>query len=279
MSFADSLSDAITSGWNSLTSMASAATTAAVNALPEGQNAQYQFSYDVFPEDLGSSQYGHFMTITAIVGDKIVTTPTGPISPAPPNRAAYTVGMFIPSGESGTGIIYEQKHEYADVKLANLMGSAIAAFAGGSAGGSDPSLVTSYFGHPINPGVEVLFRHTNLRQFQFAFLMAPSSQKESESMKNIVQKLRMFAAPELNNTTGGIFFNTPAEFEIKFYNKGVENTNIPKIRRCVLTDIMVNYTPEGEWSTFRNGHPVTCQLALTFQEMEIIHRQFIRDGY
>lgn len=279
MSILDNLGENISSGWDSLRSLASAASSQAINALPAGQNSQYRFSYDVFPEDLGSSQYGHFMTITALVGDSIITTPTGPLSPAAPNRSVYTVGIFIPSGESGSGIIYEQKHEYTDVKLANLMGSAIAAFAGGSAGGSDPPLVTSYFGHPINPGVEVLYRNTNLREFQFAFLFAPSSEAESTSMKNIILQLRRFAAPALNNATGGIFFNTPAEFEIKFYNKGTENVHIPKIRRCVLTDIMVDFTPQGEWSTFRNGHPVACRLALAFKEMEIIHRQFIEQGY
>ena len=98
-------------------------------------------------------------------------------------------------------------------------------------------------------------------------------------MKNIIKKLRMFAAPKLNNTSGGLLFNTPAEWEIKFYNKGQENLNIPKIRRCVLTGIFVDYTPQGEWSTFRNGHPVTAKLGLSFKEMEIIHRELIENGW
>lgn len=251
---------------------------AGLGAVGVGQPAKYNFGYDVFPEDLGSSQYGHFMTITAIVGTGMVTNPTGAVGPNAPNSSAYSVGLFIPSGESGAGIIYETKHEYADIKLANLMGSAIGAFAGGSTGGGDAGLIPSYFGHPINPGVEVLYRNTNLREFQFAFLMAPSSEKESQSMQRIIYNLRRFAAPDLNSGTS-MLFNTPAEFEIKFYNKGQENLNIPKIRRCVLTDIMVDFTPQGEWSTFQNGHPVTCRLALAFKEMEIIHRGFIEQGY
>ena len=243
---------------------------------------QYQFSYDVFPEDLGSDYYGHWMTITAKVPSGSVSTPTGPSSTVNQssfgrNTSAYAVGLFIPgAGEGGSGIIYEDKHEYTDIKLTNVMGKAIGAYAGGTVG--EGGAVASMFGHPINPGVQVLYRSTNLRAFQFTFMMAPSSQKESEAMDRIIWNLRRFAAPDLNQGTS-LLFDTPAEFEIKFFNKTQENLAIPRIRRCVLTDINVNYTPQGEWSTFRNGYPVSCLLSVAFQEMEIITRDKITNGY
>ena len=109
--------------------------------------------------------------------------------------------------------------------------------------------------------------------------MAPSSEHESESMKKIITNLRAYAAPKLEGGTLGMTFKSPCLFQIKFFHQKQENLNIPKIRACVLTDITVDYTPSGEWSTFRNGHPVSVRLALSFKEMEIIHRQFINDGY
>lgn len=230
---------------------------------------KHAFSYDVFPSDLGSSYYGHFMTITAVTG-------TGA---GAPGQASYAVGMFIPSAESGSGIIYEQKHEYVDIKLANLAGSALGAMTRGIVDQGAVAGLASYLGRPINPGVEVLYKNTDLREFAFTFLMAPQNEQESRSMNNIIKKLRYYAAPDLSNVGGGVLFTSPAEFIIKFYNKGVENTNIPKIKRCVLTDITIDFTPSGEWSTFRNGHPVACRLALAFKEMEIIHRTFIDQGY
>lgn len=242
---------------------------------------KYDFSFDVFPEDLGSSYYGHFMTMTAIQRSGPLTGSVEQIAQGTrfesSQHSNYSVAFFIPSAESGSGIIYEDKHEYSDIKLSNLAGGAVGAIFGQDAVKA-AAAGASLMGHPINPGVQVLFRTTNLRQFQFTFLMAPQSEKESNSMKSIVKKLRMFAAPELN-LNNSAFFNTPCEFEIKFYNKGQENTNIPKIRRCVLTDVIADFTPQGEWSTFRNGHPVACQLSLAFQEMEIIHRKFVEDGY
>lgn len=246
-------------------------------ALNASAARNYPFSYDVFPEDLGSSYYGHFMTITAIQRTGPYTGAIGNNISNNPQHSQYAVAFFIPSAESGSGIIYSDKHEYADIKLANLMGGAIGALPFGQEAVKLAAAGASLLGHPINPGVQILYRNTNLRQFQFTFLMAPQSEKESTSLKNIVKRLRMFAAPELNEKS--YLFNTPCEFEIKFYNKGQENENIPKIRRCVLTDIIADFTPQGEWSTFRNGHPVACQLSLAFQEMEIIHRDFIKDGW
>lgn len=263
-----------------LDSITSAVSSAASDLFNSGKNVlsqtlqplgnapdKHAFEYDVFPSDLGSSYYGHFMTITAVTG-----TGAGQAG-----QANYAVGLFIPSAESGSGIIYEQKHEYVDIKLANLAGRALGAMTGMS--GETIAGLAAYTGHPINPGVEVLYKNTDLREFMFTFLMTPQTEQESTSMNNIIKKLRMYAAPQLNNNTGGITFTTPAEFIIKFYNKGVENTNIPKIKRCVLTDITVDFTPSGEWSTFRNGHPVSARLALSFKEMEIIHRDYIDQGF
>jgi hypothetical protein len=58
----------------------------------------------------------------------------------------------------------------------------------------------------------------------------------------------------------------------------VENDNIPRIGRCIIEGIDVNYTPQGEWSTFYDGQPTTLMLSMTFKEMRVIDRQNISEG-
>ena len=244
---------------------------------------KYTFDYDVFPEDLGSDYYGHWMKITAKVGQGAVQTSYGPFSSINSsfgkNTSAYTVGIFIPgAGENGTGIIYEDTHTYSDIKITNVGSTFLGTFTGLDLGGAGQAAMSA-IGKPINPGVQVLYKNTNLRSFQYGFLMAPTSLRESQSMENIIKKLRMFAAPAVAAGSGGLLFDTPAEFEIEFYNKGQLNLRIPKVSRCVLTNVTADFTPAGEWSTFRNGYPVTCRLLLSFQEMEIITRDKINGGY
>lgn len=254
----------------------------ALNQSADIGRTKRTFSYDVFPSDLGSAYYDHYMTITAMVADSLVKTPTNDgtyIGNIGSERAEYSVGMFIPGSGGQTTINYTDSHDYVDIKLSNVMGAAV----GGFFGTGDPTATVKALGaaagHPINPGVEVLYRSTELRKFMFVFLMSPTNEKESQSMKNIIKRLRMYAAPESNTKLGGYVYNSPAEFVIKFYHKGQENTNIPRIRRCVITGIDANFTPTGEWSTFSNGHPVSCQLTINFREMEIIHRKLVEDGY
>jgi hypothetical protein len=110
--------------------------------------------------------------------------------------------------------------------------------------------------------------------------MAPRNLKESESIKKIIETLRFHSAAELDKNTLGFTFIPPAEFDITFYNKGVENTNIPRINTCVLNVIEVDYSPaSGVYSTFSNGHPVAVRLSLGFTEVEPLHKTRIMQGF
>jgi len=148
---------------------------------------------------------------------------------------------------------------------------------GAASGGSITAAgaIAPALGHPINPGVEVLYRSTNLREFQFGFLFAPKSQNESVAIESIIKTIRRFAAP----LDQGLQFRSPAEVEIKFYNKGQINPHLPKLKRCVITGITADFAPQGEWSTFRNGYPVAASMILDVTEMEIITRQAVQDGF
>jgi len=158
---------------------------------------------------------------------------------------------------------------------------------------------------PINPAVEVLFANTLVRQFTFEVLMAPRNETESLSMHKIIKTLRFHAAPEisdaklgdipglsgvldalgtvtgtnLNDVGPGLFWIPPAEFDITFFHKGEENTNILRINTCVLERIEVDYAPTGVYSTFRNGHPVAARLSMGFREVEPVHKKRVLQGF
>ena len=139
----------------------------------------------------------------------------------------------------------------------------------------------------------------------FDFYMSPQSKEEQMEMQNIFKVLRKLSAPEVTGTapqavqdfanqtlTGeaaaqlktGFWFVPPAEFEIKFryINNGqqAENPYIPKIARCVLRRVAVDYVPPGgEFSAFRDGAPTAALLKLAFQEMRVISQQDVDNGY
>lgn len=219
---------------------------------------QYQMTTDVFPEDVGMDYYGHYIKITAFTGG------FGALSP--PSTPSWNCYLFMPGGASGgqAPIIYDQKHNFTDIRLSNIFNDSIL--------GVTATMAT---GRMITPMVQVLYRSTNLRQFDFSFFMAPKSAREAQAVKNITKKMRMFAAPEIQ---GGAVI-VPAEFEFKFYNKGKENTNLPKVERCVITNVTANFAPQGDFSSFRDGHPVACLLTFSATEIRVIDRNMINNGY
>jgi hypothetical protein len=131
---------------------------------------------------------------------------------------------------------------------------------------------------PINPAVEILFANTIARNFTLEVLMAPRNEQESINMKSIIKTMRFHGAPEINDIFS-LFWIPPAEFDITFFNKGVENMNILRINTCVLERIEVDYAPTGVYSTFRNGHPVAARLSMGFREIEPLHKKRILQGF
>lgn len=151
-------------------------------------------------------------------------------------------------------------------------------------------VVTSLTGLVINPRLEKLFNQKEMRNFTFSWDFYPRNQEEVDTVRNIVETFRYHSHP--SRMQGGeadpqIMLRVPAEFTIKFLSsiggkqgKGfVENEYIPKISRCVLTSIAVDYTPNGVFSTFENNSPVAYSLTLSFSEIAQLTREDIERGY
>ena len=76
-----------------------------------------------------------------------------------------------------------------------------------------------------------------------------------------------------------LFRSPPSEFDIDFLVDGQINDKIHQIGTCVLTNINVDYAPNG-WSTFSNGMPTSVRMTLQFMETEIVTKQRVeKDNY
>lgn len=140
---------------------------------------------------------------------------------------------------------------------------------------------TQLAGFAINPVIEVLYTAPTLRQFNFDFVFAPRSSQEADDVWEIIYNFRRHSAPELDFK--GLLFIPPSEFEISFLRRTtsgfVENTNIPRIATCVLRDVQVDYASSGSFVTYSDGMPVQIRMRLQFQELNMITREAIDEGY
>ena len=145
------------------------------------------------------------------------------------------------------------------------------------AGMGDPVRFTlKRFGTAINPRNEAFYNSPTQRTFAYTFDFWPRSKEEAIAVENIITIFKMNSAPGL--TTGDGVFKNPNYFKISYmYNDG-ENPHLHKIGACYCTDVQVDYSPDGQFTTFADGQPVHTQLSVSFLEDRIVTKRDIEAG-
>ena len=128
-----------------------------------------------------------------------------------------------------------------------------------------------------NPRREQLFRQVEFRTFQMRFEFYPRDKKEAENVKNIIREFKYHMHPEYKDTNAFLYVY-PSEFDIIYYHGTEENTNIHKHTSCVLTELAVNYEPQGQFTAFDDGTPTQMNIDLTFKELVPLTKETIEKG-
>lgn len=128
-----------------------------------------------------------------------------------------------------------------------------------------------------NPRKEQLFKHVNFRNFTFNYEFYPRDAKEAENVLNIIYEFKYHMHPEFKDANNFLYIY-PSEFDIFYYNNGQENMNVNRHTSCVLTDMVVNYSPNGQFTAFANGMPTQINLTLTFKELATLTKEKILDN-
>jgi hypothetical protein len=133
-------------------------------------------------------------------------------------------------------------------------------------------------GYVFNPQKQMLFQGIDFRTFDMSFTFTPYSAKEAEDVKQIIKMFRKWSAPATSTAFAGMFFVPPAFFNIDFRFQGKTNPNLPRLQKCVVESIDVNYAPNG-WAAHTDGAPVQTTITITFKELFLVDRASIEAGY
>ena len=132
-------------------------------------------------------------------------------------------------------------------------------------------------GIQANPKKEQVFKGVDFRTFSFEYQFFPKNETEARNVKNIIDEFKYHMHPEFMDTNNFVYLY-PSEFDIYYYQGEKENLNIHRHTSCVLTEINVNYTPNGSFSTFPDGMPTQINMSLTFRELALLTKDKIKDG-
>ena len=211
-------------------------------------------------------------------------------------RFAPELAQQIGGGDSAS--ITDSIQTFARVGKVGLIKSMISKL------GADPNAVTQNINGKIaNPYTEQVFGGIGLRDFNFNWKLVPRNKSEQRSIERIIRYLRRAALPDTSETFGKIGFindlggegfgagatdrwlTVPNLFNLRWKQAGDGNeiSSLPKLKKCICTNIDVNYTPDNVWATHIDGSnqpaPVAIQLSIGFGETEIIKSSDVGAGY
>lgn len=202
--------------------------------------------------------------------------------------ALGNVGMGAEAAAQG-GSVYDKIQQGDGTAKESLMGSTFnnpmvaegIGYGGqkmGALGKGASQMTLAKGGYAKNPQLEVIFQQVEFREYQFNFTFTPRNAQEAQTVKEIITQFRFHQLPELDQGGAGRYFIVPSFFQLEHIFQGGENPHLHKFAPCVLKSVYVDYAPNG-WVTYEDAFPVQTMLVLLFQEIEIMTKERIRDGY
>jgi hypothetical protein len=152
---------------------------------------------------------------------------------------------------------------------------------------SNDDIFGSISGAILNPNVELLFQSTDMRNFQLNFKLVPRNSGEVSDINDIVKIFKMCTLPQRNpgkvfgasnqGITAG-FIGVPNLCRVSFMKGSGDHPVLPIYKMCAVTQVDVNYTPDGVYATYDGGQPVAIQLGLNFQETKLVFADEVQDN-
>jgi len=169
-------------------------------------------------------------------------------------------------GNAGTAI-----GQTVDLGMSTLAAAALKVPGGGD-------YVSALTGMASNPKKEQLFKGVDFRTFSFNYQFFPRDEEEARRVRDIIKTFKLHMHPEFKDAFNFIYLY-PSEFDIYYYQGGKENLNLHRHTSCVLTDMSINYAPQGVFTAFDGGMPSQINVVLTFKELALLTKDFIEDGF
>ena len=136
----------------------------------------------------------------------------------------------------------------------------------------------------LNPNVELMYGGTDLRNFSLKFKLVPKHIEETRVINQILNTFKKAMLPKLDpgsvmgGTNQGVykgFIGVPELCRVAFMHGGKEHKYLPRYKMCAITQVDVNYTPDGAYATYYDGQPVAVELTVSFQETKMVFSEEI----
>ena len=196
-------------------------------------------------------------------GEDVMT----PVDIAKAGFALNTIMGGMEGASESVGILKNQAIGSKE-ELANLVGTKFAEQAANVKG-----LLARTQGIIQNPNLELLFQKPTLRPFSFQFKLSARFKEEADEIVKIIRFFKQNMSPQKGGGSGGtsanLFLKAPNTFQIHYMHLGrQEHPFIGRPKECAMTSFEVDYTPDGNYSTLKDGFMTSYTISMSFKELE-----------
>ena len=201
-------------------------------------------------------------------------------------------GILTAAGEQGLknkfgggfGVISGSAERALGLASAKIIQKAVKKAGGDQLSNND--IFGSISGAILNPNTELLYQSVDMRNFMLKFKLVPRNQDDSDAINKIVRTFKACTLPhrdpgqvmgfndpgkELNKGVVAGFIGIPNLCKVSFMRGAKESEILPRYKMLAVTQVDVNYTPDGAYATYNDtkAQPVAIELSINFQETKI----------
>lgn len=137
----------------------------------------------------------------------------------------------------------------------------------------------------LNPNVELFFSGPRIRNVGFKFKMSARTPTEAEMIHLICHQFKINSVPQHGGKPNafakaeglevgvGNFIKIPNLVAVRFMQGSAPHPFLSQYKACALTNVDINYTPDGSYSTFSNGYPTAVELSIALVETKMVFQQ------
>lgn len=135
------------------------------------------------------------------------------------------------------------------------------------------ALTTQSVGALPNPNITAVFQAPQLRRHRFSWLLAPNNPTESETVRDIIARLKRAALPKFITDAGIALLDYPEMCVVEFHpwaGKGADNY-LYKFKHCMIESVNANYAPDSPvfFEPEEGGDPAPAFILLEVNLLEI----------
>tara|TARA_Y100000401_G_scaffold56971_1_gene45087 strand:- start:10 stop:1677 length:1668 start_codon:yes stop_codon:yes gene_type:complete len=239
------------------------------NGFQRNQDRIYAAGENQNADEYGESFAGHiFLPIPDGVTDQNkVNFGSGTLNPLQKRVSGVALKFLLEGVKEGgkdAQAVFKKTVKDPDTKkaLSNLI-------AGSATGIDTDELLARTQGSILNNNLALLFKGPALRTFTFQFILSPRDRGEALEVQKIIRALKQSSAAQ--RTPGGTFLGAPNLFRLEFLNGLTRHKFLPRVKKCALLSVGVNYMPENSYMTYEDTSMVSYSLSLSFQETEALY--------